>query len=81
MEPRPGERHVHPAWWTLVLVIVLAALVMLTAGFYSGSFTRHVPVTLTSNRAGLIMETGGKVMMNGVQVGQVGSIAGAGSPV
>ncbi|CAN5492674.1 MCE family protein [soil metagenome] len=81
MEPRPGERRIHPAWWTLILVVTLASLVALTAGLYSGSFTRYVSVTLTSNRAGLIMESGGKVMMNGVQVGQVAAIAGSGEAV
>ena len=33
----------------------------------------YVPVTLTSDRAGLVMETGAKVKMRGVQVGRVAS--------
>lgn len=81
MEPRPGENRLHPAWWTLILVVVLIGLVALTAGLYSDSFTRYVPVTLSSSRAGLIMESGGKVMMNGVQVGHVAAITGSGDPV
>ncbi|TGD87896.1 MCE family protein [Mycolicibacterium sp. CH28] len=81
MEPRAGERRIHPAWWTLILIVTLIGMVALTAGLYTGSFTRYVPVTLTSDRAGLIMESGGKVMMNGVQVGQVAAIRGSGDPV
>lgn len=54
---------------------MLVGLVALTAALYSGRFTAYVPVQLTSDRAGLVMETGAKVMMNGVQVGRVGSIS------
>ena len=35
-----------------------------------------MPVTLTSDRAGLVMETGAKVKMRGVQVGRVSTITG-----
>jgi phospholipid/cholesterol/gamma-HCH transport system substrate-binding protein len=61
-------------------VVAIAAIVLLTAALYSRSFTRYVPVTLTADRAGLVMETGAKVMMNGVQVGRVTGIAGGRGP-
>ncbi len=34
----------------------------------------YVPVTLTADRAGLVMETNAKVMLRGVQVGRVSDI-------
>ncbi|MDZ7886435.1 MAG: MCE family protein [Mycobacterium sp.] len=81
MEPLPGQRSLHPGWWTLILFGVIAALVTLTGALYSGSFSSYVPVTVTSDRAGLVMESGGKVMMNGVQVGRVAAISGTAEPV
>jgi phospholipid/cholesterol/gamma-HCH transport system substrate-binding protein len=73
--PRPGERYLHPAWWSLILVMVITGLVMVTAGFFSGTFRSFVPVTLTSDRSGLVMDSGGKVKMRGVEVGRVASIS------
>ena len=35
-------------------------------------------MTLTSDRAGLVMESGAKVKMRGVQVGRVEAISGGG---
>ncbi|MDT7764849.1 MAG: phospholipid/cholesterol/gamma-HCH transport system substrate-binding protein [Mycobacterium sp.] len=61
--------------WSLLLVAVLTGLVMVTAGFFSGTFRSFVPVTLTSDRSGLVMESGGKVKMRGVEVGRVASIS------
>ncbi|MDT7720928.1 MAG: phospholipid/cholesterol/gamma-HCH transport system substrate-binding protein, partial [Mycobacterium sp.] len=73
--PRPGERYLHPAWWSLILVMVITGLVMVTAGFFSGTFRSFVPVALTSDRSGLVMDSGGKVKMRGVEVGRVASIS------
>ena len=39
---------------------------------FAGTLRSFVPVTLTSDRAGLVMETGAKVKMRGVEVGRVG---------
>ena len=74
MEPRPGERHLHPAWWTAILLFVLIAAAVATTVLYSGALKSVVPVTVTSHRAGLIMESGAKVMMSGVQVGRVTNV-------
>ncbi|WP_123026606.1 MCE family protein, partial [Mycolicibacterium stellerae] len=76
MEFRPGERRLHPAWWTAILLVTLIAALAGTAVLYSGSLKSVVPVVVTSNRAGLIMESGSKVMMSGVQVGHVTGITG-----
>lgn len=81
MEARPGERRLHPAWWTAILVVVIAALVVGTVVSYTGTLKSYVPVTVTSDRSGLVMETGAKVMLNGVQVGKVAGIAGDKQPV
>jgi phospholipid/cholesterol/gamma-HCH transport system substrate-binding protein len=53
---------------------LIVGLALLTAGFFSGTFRSFVPVTLTSDRAGLVMESGGKVKMRGVEVGRVAAI-------
>ena len=37
-------------------------------------FRSYVPVTLTAERSGLVMDSGAKVMMRGVQVGRVSQI-------
>jgi len=66
----------HPAWWTAILVAVIVGSVLMTAGFFSGSFSSFVPVTLTSDRSGLVMEPGGKVKLRGVEVGRVAAIDG-----
>ena len=34
------------------------------------------PVTLTSDRAGLVMDRGAKVKLRGVQIGRVGDVSG-----
>lgn len=64
----------HPGWWTLILFAVIAAIIFITGALFQGSFKSYVPVTLTSDRAGLVMESGGKVKLRGVQVGRVETI-------
>jgi phospholipid/cholesterol/gamma-HCH transport system substrate-binding protein len=59
-----------------MLLVMIAAFLLVTAGVYNGTFRSYVPVTLTSERSGLVMETGAKVKMRGVEVGRVKSIAG-----
>jgi phospholipid/cholesterol/gamma-HCH transport system substrate-binding protein len=61
--------------WSAILVAVITGLVLVTAGFFSGTFRSFVPVTLRSDRSGLVMESGGKVKMRGVEVGRVASIS------
>ena len=76
MRPRAGEARLHTAWWTAILLGVIVAFLAVTASVYSGTFRSYVPVTLTSERSGLVMETGAKVKMRGVEVGRVKSIEG-----
>lgn len=64
-----------PIWWAPVLFIVVIALTALTALLFSGALRSFVPVTLVSERSGLVMENGAKVKLRGVQIGEVASIA------
>jgi phospholipid/cholesterol/gamma-HCH transport system substrate-binding protein len=58
----------------LATVAVIAVIVAVAVGLFSGSFTESTPVSVLSPRAGLVMNAGAKVEMRGVQVGQVASI-------
>jgi phospholipid/cholesterol/gamma-HCH transport system substrate-binding protein len=68
---------IDPIWWAPVLVIVIVGLIAMTAVLFSGTLSSYVPLTLVSDRAGLVMEDGAKVKLRGVQVGVVGSIGTA----
>ncbi len=65
---------IDPIWWAPTLFILVAVLIALTAGAFSGKFQPFIPLTLESDRAGLVMEPGAKVKLRGVQIGQVASI-------
>ncbi|SPM41866.1 mce3 [Mycobacterium numidiamassiliense] len=71
---RVRDSKIDPIWWAPTLFILIAGLIALTAGSFSGKFQSFIPLTLVSNRAGLVMEDGAKVKLRGVQVGQVASI-------
>ncbi|WP_101952524.1 MCE family protein [Mycobacterium sp. 3519A] len=75
------DTGLHPAWYTLILVVGSALLIWLCLALFAGTFRSEVPVTLTSDRAGLVMETNAKVKMRGVQVGRVAAIHGGREPV
>lgn len=81
MESSQDDGRVHPAWWTLILFAVIAAIIFVTSALFAGTFRSYVPVTLSSDRSGLVMEQGAKVKMRGVQVGQVSAIHGGNEPV
>ena len=75
------DEGLHPAWWTLILVVVIVVALWLTYSLFLGTFKTTETVTLTSDRSGLVMETNAKVKMRGVQVGRVASIHGGSEPV
>jgi len=75
-ETRRREK-IDPIWWAPVLVLIIVGLIAMTALLFSGSLREFVPITLVSDRAGLVMEDGAKVKLRGVQVGEVGSIGTA----
>ena len=58
----------------LATVTAIVAVVALAVGLFRGSFTKTVPVTVISDRAGLVMYPDAKVKLNGAQVGKVASI-------
>ena len=56
------------------LVASLLAIFAISIGLFAGKFTETIPVTVISERAGLVMDPDAKVKMRGVQVGKVESI-------
>jgi phospholipid/cholesterol/gamma-HCH transport system substrate-binding protein len=71
--PRRGGAT-DPIWFAPILLVVIAALVTVTVLLFNGTLRETVPLTLVSDRAGLVMENGAKVKMRGVQVGVVDTI-------
>lgn len=63
-----------------MLILLIAAILVFTAGMFTRSFRSSVPVTVTAPRAGLILETNAKVKFRGVEVGRVSGVSG-GKPV
>lgn len=74
MSNSPRRGKIDPIWWAPVLLLVVVAISTLTALLFSGTLSSTVPLTLVSDRAGLVMENGAKVKMRGVQIGEVESI-------
>jgi len=81
MQTKRRERTLQPGWWTLILLLALGLLVFTSMALFSGSFSRTVAVTLTSDRSGLVMEPGSKVKLRGVPVGRVATVGGGAGPV
>ncbi|GAY16769.1 MCE family protein [Mycobacterium sp. shizuoka-1] len=55
-------------------VLAIATIVAVAAGLFRGDFAKSVPVTVISDRAGLVMNPDAKVKLHGAQVGKVASI-------
>jgi phospholipid/cholesterol/gamma-HCH transport system substrate-binding protein len=70
---RVRTSKIDPIWWAPTLFILVGSMIALTAGAFSGKFQTFIPLTLVSDRAGLVMEPGAKVKLRGVQIGQVAS--------
>jgi phospholipid/cholesterol/gamma-HCH transport system substrate-binding protein len=58
----------------LASLVVFGLIIALAIGLFRGSFTETVPVTVLSDRAGLVMNPDAKVKMRGVEVGKVDTI-------
>jgi phospholipid/cholesterol/gamma-HCH transport system substrate-binding protein len=58
----------------LATLMVIVAVFAVSANLFRGGFTESVPVTVISQRAGLVMNPDAKVQIRGVQVGKVASI-------
>ncbi|KUI29339.1 MCE family protein [Mycobacterium sp. GA-2829] len=79
MEERLSK--IKPGWWTALFLVFVIGVTVMTAGLFSGTFRSSVPVMLTSDRAGLVMESGADVKLRGMPVGRVANISGGGSRV
>jgi len=78
VDHRPGQRRLRPAWWTVILIVACLTFATVCSALFNRSFESTVPVTLTSDRAGLVMESGAKVKLRGVQVGRVAGVEASG---
>ena len=58
----------------LISVLVAAAVVFVAITLFRGGFSTSVPITVMSDRAGLVMNPDARVKMRGVQVGKVSSV-------
>src|SRR5688572_4241109 len=58
----------------LVTVVVIGLIIGLSVALFRGDFTKSEPITLISDRAGLVMNPDAKVKMRGVEVGKVAAI-------
>lgn len=56
------------------LVLVVLAAFAITVAAYNREFSDSVEVTVVSPRAGLVMDAGNKVKLQGVEIGRVGSV-------
>lgn len=68
-------------WWAVALFASIGLLVGVCSLLFAGTFRSFVPVTLSAERSGLVMEPGAKVKLRGVEVGKVGEIKGGSQPV
>ena len=78
MNAHSGPRPRRYGWWAASLVVILLVLALIAAALFAGTFRRFVPVTLTSERSGLVMEPGAKVKLRGAEVGRVGRVTSRG---
>ncbi len=81
MDAQAGFTRIHPAWWTATLIALIATFMWLCSALFAGTLTKSVTVTLTSDRAGLVMESGAKVKLRGVPVGRVAGVEPGSNPV
>ncbi len=81
MRAKRKNNQIHPLWWAAGLFTTITVLLAVCAASFAGVFERYIPVTVTSNRSGLVMETGSKVKMRGVEVGRVAGMSGGGDAV
>ena len=74
MQVTTDSSNSRKAWVGFVAGLAAVAVLVVAAGLFRGSFTKTVPVTVLSPRAGLVMNPDAKVKLHGAQVGSVASI-------
>lgn len=75
------KRRVHPVLYAAGLFAGVIAIAVVCLQLFAGTYRSFVPVTLTSDRTGLVMESGAKVKMRGVDIGRVAGIESGSEPV
>ena len=71
------KRHpLNPLWWTLALAVTVIAIAVICSLIFAGTLRSTVPITVVSDRTGLVMEPGAKVKLRGVEVGRVTGVTG-----
>jgi phospholipid/cholesterol/gamma-HCH transport system substrate-binding protein len=68
------RRGVDPIWWAPSLVLLVVAVSALTAMAFEGTLKTTIPLTVVSDRIGLVMEDDAKVKLRGVQIGEVAKV-------
>ncbi|MGE2719469.1 MCE family protein [Mycolicibacterium celeriflavum] len=58
----------------LIAVLGVIAVVAVAVAMFNGAFTPSAPVTVMTDRAGLLMNRGAKVKLNGAQIGTVAAV-------
>lgn len=61
-------------------MVIVISFMWVCWALFAGTLTSYVAVTLASDRVGLVMETGAKVKLRGVQVGRVAAVEGGTQP-
>lgn len=77
----PGQNkssQMGPQWWAALLVGAIISGIALSIAAFNNAFSATVPVTLVSDRSGLVLEPEAKVRLRGLQVGRVASVSGSG---
>ncbi len=65
-----------PLVWTLALVAAVLIFTVVCSLIFAGKLRSTVPITIVSDRTGLVMEPGAKVKLRGIEVGRVAAVTG-----
>ncbi|MGV0793231.1 MCE family protein [Mycolicibacterium sp. XJ1819] len=68
---RAGDTRLRPGWWALFAVLVAVVALVVQAVLFTGAYKTGIPVTIKSERSGLIMDPGNDVKLRGLVVGEV----------
>jgi phospholipid/cholesterol/gamma-HCH transport system substrate-binding protein len=71
---RPKPRSYVRPLVGVFTILVIAGIIAFSVTLFTGALTEAVPVTVVSQRAGLVMNPDARVTLRGVQVGKVESI-------
>ncbi|WP_082950689.1 MCE family protein [Mycobacterium sp. 1164985.4] len=58
----------------LLALIAIVAVIAVAVAMFNGRFTPSAPITVMTDRAGLLMDRGAKVKLNGAQIGTVAAV-------